>query len=341
VTDPSPNIPVFVPTDQEVSGTAGHVPRLRPGSVRRTTSVDMTWSDDGELLQHLHGRARDLLVPAEGGDPVVLDEATVDATADFGRVIRSISADPHRAGLEGLVGARGGSQLRGAIDEILPGERAAGTPLHLLLDDLAGCSLIAPFVWTRFMPDLLRERGGDAEAHRKRMEGVCFGFAPGSSSLTRPPGSGDYLQVVTSLVHPDEPDGWHVFPDSPEMSMRRARRIDLWIEGDELRMDSSFQDSSGDPEYGRVAVHEYGLAATADLATETLQSVTADPRVLPFVECPHAVDNLGLVLGLPLRELRTRVPELLGKTMGCTHLNDALRALAEVPVLAGALTPSA
>jgi hypothetical protein len=144
--------------------------------------------------------------------------------------------------------------------------------------------------------------------------------------------------VVTSLVHPEEPAGWHDFPESPEMSMRRARRIDVWIEGDELRVDSSFQDSSGDPEYGRVAVHEYGLAATASLATETLTSVTADPRVLPFVECPNAVDNLGLVVGLPLRELRTRVPELLGKTMGCTHLNDALRALAEVPVLAAHLS---
>jgi hypothetical protein len=338
VTAPSPDLPVFVPTDQEVSGTAGHVPRLRPGSVRRTTSVDMTWTNDGELLQHLHGRARDLLVPADGGEPVVLGEATVDATADFTRVIRAISADPHRDGLDGLVGARGGSQLRGAIDEVLPGERQAGTPLHILLDDLAGCSLIAPFVWTRFMPELLHERGGDADAFRKRMEGVCFGFAPGSSSLTREPGAGEYVQVVTSLVHPDEPGGWHGFPDSPERSMRRARRIDLWIDGDDLRVDSSFQDSSGDPEYGRVAVHEYGLAATADLATATLRSVTADPRVLPFVECPHAVDNLRLVLGLPLPELRTRVPDLLGKTMGCTHLNDALRALSEVPVLARALT---
>jgi hypothetical protein len=329
---------VFVPTDQAVSGTQGHVPLMRPNSVRRTTSVDMTWTDDGEMLQHLHGRARDLRVPADGGEPVRFGEATVDATADFSRVIKSIRCDPPRPGIEGLVGARGGSQLRGAIDEVLPGERAAGTPLHILLDDLAGCSLIAPFVWTRFMPELLRARSGEAEEHRKRMEGVCFGFAPGSSSLTAELGSSDRVQVVTSLVHPDEPSGWHPFPESPEMSMRRARRIDLWIEGGVLRVDSSFQDSSGDPEYGRVAVHEYGLTATVDLAHGTVTSVEADPRVLPFVECPHAVDNIGVVVGLPVRELRTTVPELLGKTMGCTHLNDALRALSEVPVLAAALT---
>lgn len=348
-------IPVFVPTEQAVSGTKGHVPRMRPGSVRRTTSIDMTWSDSGDpsnMKQHLRGRARDVRVPDTAGDraagdraaddQVVLGEAEVDATASFDRVIESISVTPARDGIEGLVGARGGSQLRGAIDEVLPGERAAGTPLHLLLDDLAGCTLIAGFVWTRFMPELVRERSPQGEEHRRRMEGVCIGFAPGSSALSVDRSNlGDYTQVVTSLVHPEEPEGWHDFPESPEMSMRRARRIDVWRDhtaaGDVIHVDSSFQDSSGDPEYGRVAVHEYGLAATIDAASGTLTSVTADPRVLPFLECPGAVGNITRLVGLPVRDLRRTVPEMLGRTNGCTHLNDALRALAEVPILAAQL----
>ena len=338
------SIPVFVPTEQAVSGTQGHVPRMRPGSVRRTTSIDMTWSDSGNPLnmkQHLHGRARDVRVPLDGSgdEPAVLAEATVDATASFDRVIQSVSTTPTRAGIEQLVGARGGSQLRGAIDIALPGERAAGTPLHLLLDDLAGCTLIAGFVWTRFMPELVRQRSTQGEEHRNRMEGVCIGFAPGSSSLSVDRDTlGDYTQVVTSLVHPEEPDGWHAFPESAEMSMRRARRIDVWVEhttaGDTIHVDSSFQDSSGDPEFGRVAVHEYGLMATADRATGELTAGTADPRVLPFLECPGAVDNITRLVGRPLQELRSAVPEMLGRTNGCTHLNDALRALAEVPILA-------
>jgi hypothetical protein len=347
---PGRRIPVFVVTDggapeQAVSGTKGHVPRMRPGSVRRTTSIDMTWSDAGDpstMKQHLHGRARDVRVPSGEGDQVVLGEAEIDATATFDRVIESIRVTPTRDGIEGLVGARGGSQLRGAIDEVLPGERAAGTPLHLLLDDLAGCTLIAGFVWTRFMPELVRARTTDGEEHRRRMEGVCIGFSPGSSSLSvNRETLGDYTQVVTSLVHPEEPEGWHDFPESPEMSMRRARRIDVWRErsgiGDVIRVDSSFQDSSGDPEFGRVAVHEYGLEAVIDAASGALTSVTADPRVLPFLECPGAVDNITRLVGLPVRELRSAVPELLGRTNGCTHLNDALRALAEVPILADQL----
>jgi hypothetical protein len=339
VTDAPARIPVYVQLGQAVTGTAGHVPRMRPGSVRRTTSIDMTWTTHGTPTQQLHGRARDVLVPADGGEPEVFGEAMVDATADLQRVIGSISTTPARAGVEQLVGSRGGSQLRTAIDEALPGEREAGTPLYLLLDDLAGCSLIAPFVWTRFMPDLMREHSKDAEARRKHMEGVCWGFAPGSSGLADDgalPG-GDLVQVVTTLVHPEEPQGWHEFPEGPEMSMRRARRIDVWVEGDEIRVDSSFQDSSGDPELGRVAVHEYGLVATADRATGVLTSVTADPRVLPLMECPGAVANIQRVVGIALPELRAKVPELLGRTNGCTHLNDALRALAEVGILADRL----
>ena len=175
------------------------------------------------------------------------------------------------------------------------------------------------------MPELLRARSGEADAHRKRMEGVCFGFAPGSSSLTAELGSTDRVQVVTSLVHPDEPSGWHPFPESPEMSMRRARRIDVWVDGDVIRVDSSFQDSSGDPEYGRVAVHEYGLTATIDR-----RRPGPSRRWRPTPACCRSWNvrtrstTSGSWSGSRSGSCAPRVPELLGKTMGCTHLNDAL-----------------
>jgi hypothetical protein len=62
-------------------------------------------------------------------------------------------------------------------------------------------------------------------------------------------------------------------------------------------------------------------------------SVEAEPRVLPFVECTSAPANLQRLIGAPLPELRDRVLAELRGTAGCTHLNDALRALAEVPAL--------
>ena len=57
--------------------------------------------------------------------------------------IEAITVTPERPGIERLVGAQGGSNLRAAIDEAVPGEREQGTPLHFLLDDIAGTSLIS------------------------------------------------------------------------------------------------------------------------------------------------------------------------------------------------------
>ena len=61
--------------------------------------------------------------------------------------------------------------------------------------------------------------------------------------------------------------------------------------------------------------------------------MTPVPRVLPYDECPLAVRNVAALAGLPLSELRGAVLERLRGPLGCTHLNDMLRALADVPVL--------
>jgi hypothetical protein len=42
-------------------------------------------------------------------------------------------------------------------------------------------------------------------------------------------------------------------------------------------------------------------------------------------------------VGTPLADLRHEVLDKLRRVDGCTHLNDVLRALAEVPVLVGYL----
>jgi hypothetical protein len=43
------------------------------------------------------------------------------------------------------------------------------------------------------------------------------------------------------------------------------------------------------------------------------------------------------MLGTPLIELRAKVLETLPGIWGCTHLNDVLRSMAEVPQLAAQL----
>ena len=64
-----------------------------------------------------------------------------------------------------------------------------------------------------------------------------------------------------------------------------------------------------------------------------MRAVTPVPRVLPYDECPLAVGHVAAMAGLPLSELRGAVLELPRGPLGCTHLNDMLRALADVPEL--------
>jgi hypothetical protein len=121
------------------------------------------------------------------------------------------------------------------------------------------------------------------------------------------------------------------------MAMRRARRIDVWYDGGELRIDSMFRDSVWNPAGQEVVLHEYEIFAAADRASGTVDSVTAVPRVLPYAECPGAAPNASWMAGTDLRTMRSEVLQRLRNADCCTHLNDGLRALAEVPVLATAL----
>jgi len=56
--------------------------------------------------------------------------------------------------------------------------------------------------------------------------------------------------------------------------------------------------------------------------------------VLPWFECPEAAASAGRLAGRTLDSLRVGVrADFLGATT-CTHLNDMLRAFADVGVLA-------
>jgi hypothetical protein len=99
-----------------------------------------------------------------------------------------------------------------------------------------------------------------------------------------------------------------------------------------------FQDSATVPSGGRVAVHEYEVHLRAAPGTFEVLELEAVPRVLPFGECPAAVTRIGQLVGTPLGDLRDEVLARLKTTEGCTHLNDQLRALAEVPALVAHLT---
>jgi Protein of unknown function (DUF2889) len=288
----------------------------------------------------LVGRARDIVTPRSAGPALVCAEDALEASLRPDRVIASIAASPARSTLSSLVGERGGGGLRQALERVVPGERRAATPLYLLLDDIAGASLVAGWAWSQWDPDWLSNaraalKGFDLEKAFRSRTGICSGFARDSSAFNQ---STDRSGTpAPDLRHPDDPEGWHVFSAQDGVGMRRARRVDVWLD-QTIVIDSAFQDSAtmppgATPSGGRSVVHEYRLRATADPDSFHILSAEAEPRVLPFVECTAAAANVSRLVGVPLPELRERVLAELRGTAGCTHLNDALRALAEVPAL--------
>ena len=334
--------------------TANPAPVRPAGSVRRTASIDVEWLGDMDGERRLHGRARDILTPAGGSAPAiprVLAEARMEAVLTFDRTITALAATPSPARLPDLVGQRGGGHLRMAMAEVLPELIAAADPLYLLLDDISGISLISSWAWSLWNPDWLRDiQEAMAKDQFEKMTAaradVCWGLRTGNSglnpdreSLMNAPADGGELR------HPADPAGWHDFPEISGVSMRRARRIDVWRDAPSglIHIDSAFQDSAPRPQKpdatpdgaagGRAALHEYRLTATVDPDTLELLTLEPEPRVLPFAECPGAVANARALVGTPLPNIRAAVLAELRGPAGCTHLNDALRALAEVPML--------
>ena len=326
--------PLPEPLDDSQTGT----PARRPGSVRRTSSIDMVWPDGYGTPLHLVGRARDL-VTTPTGDATVVDAAEIDVTIGDDRRVEAIEVVPERAGIGGLVGTQGGTYLRTAIDHVLPGEREAGTPLHLLLDDVAGTSLIAGFAWTRHRPlELRAERPNEFGVRKGRI--ICSGLRPGGTAQVAMRDARFDVHAIRSagqLTDGRDPLAWHEFPERPQVCMRRHRRIDVIPDGDELVVDAFFRDSSWEPDGSQIALHEYTVRARVDADALTLNDVVATPHVLPFPECQWAPEHVTLLVGRPVLSFRTVVQTTLSELKACTHLNDMLRCLAEVPGLARAI----
>jgi hypothetical protein len=318
--------------------SAGAAPARIPGSVRRTSSIDTSWPDGPNGNTRLIGRARDIVTPRAGGKPIVCAEDSFDARLRQDRTIASIATDPARVDLSRLIGRGGGGGYRRALDEIVPEERRNGTPLYLLLDDLAGASLVSRWAFSQWDPGWTERIKKDPNytAMAEGQIGICIGKAPDSSAFDPAVDQTSGAPAV-ELRNPDDPEGWHemTVQNSSAMAARRARRIDVRRENGVLLIEAAFQDSAPLPAGGRRTVHEYTLTATADVASLRLLSVSPQPRVLPFVECPSAITNLTQLIGVPLTEMRERVPAALKGVAGCTHLNDAMRALAEMPTLVG------
>jgi hypothetical protein len=158
-------------------------------------------------------------------------------------------------------------------------------------------------------------------------------------AITTGTDAGHSLRRAGALVTDDDAWAWHEFPARPEVVMRRHRRVDVSRDGSELVVDAFFRDSSWEPDGTEMALHEYTVTARVDEAAGALTAVSARPHVLPFRECQWAPPHVDLLLGRQVDTFRTSVQATLTEIQSCTHLNDMLRCLAEVPALAASLAP--
>ncbi|MCW2530061.1 MAG: hypothetical protein JWM76_4921 [Pseudonocardiales bacterium] len=307
----------------------------------------MTWPDGPRGRLRLDGRARDVRTGTDGESTEVLADESLEISVSPERTITAIESIPYRDKLSNLIGGPAISGFRRQLATVAADELAAARPLYLLLDDLPGATIVSDFaqrqwlVYEEVLPD-------GTPAPSRRVVNVCTGFAAGSSALN-PDGSstGSHRTTAVALLpRPDDRAGWHEFEETTVMSMRRARRIDVRVSnptgdassGAVLEIDSMFQDSSTAQAGGRTAVHEYSVRVTADAETGVILALSATPGNLPYGECPMAGGNVVRLVGTRLDQLRANVASELKGVAGCTHLNDALRALTEVPVLARYLT---
>jgi Protein of unknown function (DUF2889) len=324
-------------------GPSVSTPVRVPGSTRRTTSIEMDTSDGLVLV----GRARDLVTPTHG-EAVVVDEARFTArVGDYrhGQIIEELAASPAIDGLDQLVGRSASRGYRRELQRLADEQGFVGRAVYQLLDDVPGTALVSGY-----SPELNRRDAGVAPApadgpprHLLALTGVCAGWQEGGAIVTSVLDAGHVPIAVgpeaPPLDRPDDPIAWHELPDPiPPHGMRRRRRIDVVPPPSPhqglLTVDAMFRDSYVTAHRVETVVHEYTFTADLDPLTHVVLRAEAVARALPFAQCPEAAGSAARLVGQVLDDLRDRIRvDFVGATT-CTHLNDMLRALADVRFLA-------
>ena len=143
-----------------------------------------------------------------------------------------------------------------------------------------------------------------------------------------------------ALARDDDPQAWHELPEPiPPHGMRRRRRIDVLPPSDPqqgiLRVDAMFRDSYVTACGVETIVHEYTFTADVDPRTHlVLASEAARRGPCRSLSAPRPGRARHASPATGLDDLRDRIRADFVGPSTCTHLNDMLRALADVGVLA-------
>ena len=298
-----------------------HLPERRPGSIRRTSHLEVLARPDGGF---------ELTGVACQGDDTASCRATL--SADLTLVVLDLVPDSPWS--VGLVGRRVGRGFRAAVDQVCE----PGSLRSVLLTELPVVAMLAGYgtLYSGLLPGPLSDQFIDGMP-----VDVCAGWAEAGSMMV-------HIRGQREIPTPDGPEvpadreGWHTMPDLAAGALRRQRLIERT--GGEVW--AMFRDTYARPDGTTSVLHEYTVKAlVSDDSSDDISSgggceggdsggrggrivaCVATPRVLPWAECPQAAASAGRLVGQRVGDLRSLVRDDLVGTSTCTHLNDLLSSL--------------
>jgi hypothetical protein len=298
-------------------------PARVPGSIRRSSHIGVQTTDHGADLV-VHGAVRDVLTDADGtGRPVA--SATVDCVVAADRSVSSITSDPAETRLPNLVGTVAHRGWRAAAREVVDDD----SPLSSLLDDVPIALLLSSY-------GALRQGTLDlagVQPLMMRMRNLCAGWAEGATPM-RMMDAGLQMPLPGVVPAPARSDTDALATEVRQPlaigEVRRTRRLDV-VPGATTVVHADFRDSWCAPTGDVGVLHEYVVSASIG-ADGVMETIEAEPRVLPYDECALAAASPQRLVGRSIVEVAAHVRATAG-THTCTHLDDLLRSLSAVPAL--------
>jgi hypothetical protein len=305
--------------------------------------LDYDWIDavDARVV----GAARDEVALADGTVEVV-DETALEVVTEGGMIT---GFDTHGVAFDGteLVAHPLRMGFRRRARELYDAE---GGTFGLLLDDLSGAMVAAGYVLAMEWGDdgpprtpapadarppeaLPTEPPPGATERQLSQSDLCSGWRADGTMMTMLR-TGQAMRFNPVAPVPALPRGAD-WPDRPipVPGLRRHRRIDVQPDDGAWRVDAWFRDTYCSPAGALGSLHEYTVDVVVDARDHTVLAVRATPHVLPWDECPAAADAVGQLLGMRVDDFRATVQKTLVGVECCTHLNNELRELADLPTM--------
>jgi len=285
----------------------------------RATALDIVPSRPLARAAVVTGRAADL------HDDVVLREIEFRAQIDDDGLLARWDSDA--ALPDGLLGATTGAGFRRSLaplGEGGPSERLLRRMLWDLpiLSQVAGQTALLDHSGAR--ADVVLSRRGTDQCSGWRAGGEMFDLADRDGGVLRMP-----LGPVAdqrSIAAPYLRD----VGDLPPMATRRSRLLTVGAgAGGSPQIVLAHRDTYADPDGVARRLHEWTAHTSLD-DLGRFGPVRVEAGRLPWVECPVAGLSGGRLEGRRPAEVEADVRDGFHGISTCTHLNDALRGLAEV-----------